>query len=67
LRLFGSGGFLGWFGFFYNGSLGRFWAYAGNRDDLVLLTKTDGRKIVLSPHPPDAFLAAIGVSGHPRN
>lgn len=67
LRLFGSGGFLGWFGLFYNGSLGRFWAYAGNRQDLVLLTKTDGTKILLSPHPPDAFLEAIGVSGQARN
>lgn len=43
-RLFGSGGFLGRFGLFYSHRLGEFWAYAGNRGDLVLLMRpTAGR------------------------
>jgi len=59
VRLFASGGFLGWFGLFYSRKLGRFWAYAGNQKDLVLLTQTDGTKIVISPYPPEAFLEAV--------
>ena len=58
-RLAGCGGFLGWFGLFYSRSLGEFWAYTGNREDLVLLTQTDGGKIVISPHPPDTFVKAV--------
>ncbi len=58
-RIFGSGGFFGWFGWFYSQSLGRFLAYAANQRDLVLITKTDGTKIVISPYPPDAFLEAV--------
>ncbi|MBM4024608.1 MAG: hypothetical protein FJ280_04275 [Planctomycetes bacterium] len=58
-RVFGSGGFLGWFGRFRSRGLGEFRAYATNRQDLVLITKTNGRKIVISPHPLDAFLTAV--------
>jgi hypothetical protein len=58
-RLCGSGGFFGWFGLFHNRGLGDFWAYAGNQDDLVLLTLADGTKVVLSPSMPDAFLEAM--------
>jgi hypothetical protein len=59
MRVFGSGGFLGWFGRFVSKRLGEFHAYATNRQDLVLITKTNGRKIVISPHPPDAFVDAV--------
>jgi hypothetical protein len=55
-RVFGSGGFFGWFGWFRSRSLGRFTAYATNRRDLILITKTDGSKLILSPYPRDAFL-----------
>jgi hypothetical protein len=51
-------GFLGWFGPFYNPRLGSFWAYVGNQKDWVLLTLTDGTKIVVSPCRPKAFLKA---------
>jgi hypothetical protein len=57
-RTFGSGGFLGSFGWFYSRRVGAFLAYATNRQDLVLVTMNDATKIVLSPHPADAFLAA---------
>lgn len=66
-RLFGSGGLFGWFGLFYNGRLGDFWAYAGNREDLVLLTRTNGEKIVVSPYPPDAFIAAVQEAWQPKS
>ncbi len=58
-RLCGCGGFLGWFGLFYSRALGQFWAYAGSLEDLVLLTQTNGRKIVVSPHPRESFLEAV--------
>jgi hypothetical protein len=61
-RLCGCGGFLGWFGLFYSRGLGEFWAYAGNRADLVLLTRIDGTKIVVSADPPDAFVEVVQKS-----
>jgi hypothetical protein len=58
-RIFGSWGFLGWFGRFRSRRLGEFHAYATNQRDLVLITKTNGAKILISPHPLDAFLEAV--------
>jgi len=54
-RVFGVGGFLGWFGLFYSRSLGEFRAYATNRRDLILITEADGRKTIVSPFPPETF------------
>jgi hypothetical protein len=58
-RVFGSAGFLGWFGLFRSRTLGEFRACATNLRDLVLITRTNGAKIVISPHLPDAFLEAV--------
>lgn len=58
-RVFGSAGFLGWFGLFRSRRLGEFRACATNQQDLVLITKTNGAKIVISPHLPDIFLEAV--------
>jgi hypothetical protein len=55
-RIFASGGFFGWFS---SRRLGRFRAYAMNQRDLVLITETDGTKIVISPHSEDEFLEAV--------
>ncbi len=49
LRTFGSGGFFGYFGHFWNKRLGRFMMYATRRDHLVFFEKKDGKKIVISP------------------
>ena len=59
LRIFGSGGFFGAFGRFYSYRLRWFHAYITNHQDLVLITRTDGTKILISPHPVDAFLDAL--------
>jgi len=59
LRIFGSGGFFGAFGRFYSYRLRWFGAYITNHQDLVLITRTDGTKILISPHPVDAFLDAL--------
>jgi len=58
-RLFGSGGFFGWFGLFYSRNVGQFWAYVTNQEDLVLLVQADETRILISPHPAHAFLDAI--------
>jgi hypothetical protein len=49
LRTFGSGGFFGYFGYFWSKALGKFTMQATRRDNLVLIEKTDGKKIVISP------------------
>lgn len=59
IRVFGSGGFFGWFGRFHGEHLGPFLAYGSSQDQLVLITRNDGRKIVISPYPADAFLEAV--------
>lgn len=72
VRIVGSGGFFGWFGRFYSRRLGRFRAYITNRNAFVLVTQTDGTKIVLSPSPADVFVetvkkardTAVRVSAH---
>lgn len=64
IRMFGSGGFFGFFGWFYSRRLGWFRAYATNRRDLVLLSLHAGGKVVLSPYPADAFVECVqGVRG----
>ncbi len=58
-RVFGSAGFLGWFGLFRSRTLGEFRACATNQRDLVLITETNGIKLVISPHQPEAFVQAV--------
>lgn len=48
IRLWGSGGMWGYFGLFYNRSLGRYYAYAGDLDETFLLTTHNGRSYLLS-------------------
>ncbi|MDR1553995.1 MAG: PH domain-containing protein [Prevotellaceae bacterium] len=47
-RLFGSGGFLGYIGWFSNPALGKFYMIAGNKKDLLLITTATGRKYVIN-------------------
>ncbi len=59
IRMFGSGGFFGFFGWFYSRPVGWFRGYATNHHDLVLVTLHDGSKLVLSPHPPEVFVECV--------
>jgi hypothetical protein len=59
LRIFGSGGFFGWFGRFYGSRLGWFTAYSTNVQNLVVITLTDGAKILISPEPAALFVQAV--------
>ena len=56
IRILGSGGFFGHFGWFYSHPLGWFRCYVTNRRDLILVRLHDGRKLLLSPHPADVFV-----------
>lgn len=58
LRLFGSGGFFGYYGLYRTTSLGRCNWYVTDRSRMVVL-KTAGRTLVLSPADPEAFIAAV--------
>ena len=58
MRLFGSGGFFGYFGLFANQKLGRYHIYAGNRVNPVLIL-TEKKKYVLTPTDPEGFIVAV--------
>ncbi|MDB5281149.1 MAG: hypothetical protein JWO06_224 [Bacteroidota bacterium] len=49
LRTFGSGGFFGYFGRFYNSKFGNYSAYATRRSNRLLITTGEGRKIIITP------------------
>jgi len=59
LRIFGSGGFFGYYGWFFNGELGVFKAYATNRHSAILITLVGDKKIVVSPDRPTEFMQLI--------
>jgi hypothetical protein len=60
VRTGASGGFLGFYGRFWSRRLCSFRMYATNATDLVLVTKRDGSKMVLSPRDADQFIEAVG-------
>ena len=51
LRLFGSGGFFGWFGIFRNSKLGTYRIYCGQLENLYLV-KTQTKSYVISSTKP---------------
>jgi hypothetical protein len=59
IRLLGSGGAFGWYGLFWNRSLGRYRAYVTDRSRIVEVG-TDQGMVVLSPDDPDRFLRTAG-------
>lgn len=59
MRLFGAGGFFGYFGTFTNTRYGRMTYYATRRSNYVLVTLVSGRKLILTPDDPDALVAAF--------
>jgi len=59
LRLFASGGAFGFYGSFWSSTLKNFTAYATRMDKVVVLYRTTGGPIVVSPDEIEAFVAAI--------
>ena len=51
LRLFGSGGFFGWFGIFRNSKFGTYRLYCGQLENLYLVKTTTKKNIISSSVP----------------
>jgi len=59
VRIFGSGAFFGWWGWFRNQELGRFMVYATELDHVFLIELKNGKKYVISCSDPKAMCDAI--------
>lgn len=59
IRTFGVGGLFGYLGKFTNSNIGSMTWYATRRGNYILLV-AGGKKIVLTPDDPQAFIAALG-------
>lgn len=57
IRLAGSGGAFGWYGWFWRKGTGRYRAYVTDRAQLVLCNGPDGL-VVISPDDPAGFVSA---------
>jgi hypothetical protein len=64
VRLFGNGGLFGGTGFFWNPRFGVVRAYvtSARRADM-LMVKTPGRNVLISPEDPESFIADCARSG----
>ena len=58
-RTCGAGGFLGYWGWFWSKSLGKFRAYLTRYDNAVLIQNSMGEKVVVSPDDPDGFVELL--------
>ncbi len=61
LRLCGSGGFMGYWGYFHDIIIGAYFGYYGNRDQCILIQLNNGRRYVISCEYPDEMLESIKV------
>jgi hypothetical protein len=59
VRLFGNGGLFGISGWFWNRRIGRFRAYATDPERVVLLRYRDGKKVLVTPHDVQHFIARV--------
>jgi len=58
LRIFGNGGFLGFYGIFKNSTEGRYHSYCADLSNLILI-ETDKKKMLISPENADIFLEQL--------
>lgn len=59
MRICACGGFFGFYGLFWSKRLGRFRAYVTDTRHLVLVTRTDETKVLLSPFPAEVFVDMV--------
>lgn len=59
IRTFGSGGLFGYYGKFYNGTLGHMTFYATRRDNRILVRTGKGKTYVLTPEDVEGFMRAL--------
>ena len=57
LRVFGVGGLFGYFGLFRNTRYGTMIWYATRRDQFVVIERSNGKAIVLTPDDPNSFVS----------
>lgn len=60
-RVFGSGGYFGHFGKFYNKKYGSMAWYATDLKNAVLLTLHNGKKLLVTPDAPEEFIQVLGI------
>ncbi len=60
IRVAGNGGLFGYTGFFWNTKYGTMRWFATQRKNYVLIEKTNGNKIVITPDEPEKFIEALG-------
>lgn len=58
-RIIGSGGFMGYWGIFREGDIGRYYAFYGKASDCFLIRLTNGDKYLLGCENPAAMTAFI--------
>lgn len=59
IRTFGNGGFLGYYGSYYNKKLGKMQWYATNLNNAILLTTNTSKKMIITPDEHQKFLHQI--------
>ena len=57
MRVFGVGGLFGYFGLFRNSRYGTMIWYATRRDQFVVIERSNGKTIVLTPDDPNSFVS----------
>lgn len=65
-RIFGSGAFFGWWGWFHNQELGRFMVYATNLGHVFLIETGKGKKYVISCRDPETMCSKIRNAIHSK-
>ncbi|MCE5325332.1 MAG: PH domain-containing protein [Planctomycetaceae bacterium] len=61
LRVFGAGGLWGGFGRFHSRNMGNLEMYVSRRDGMVLIERTTGPDLVITPDRPTEFIAMLKV------
>jgi hypothetical protein len=59
-RVFGSGGFFGYYGLYTSGRFGKVTWYATRRDDFVFVELNNGKKYLLTPDHPAEMVKLLG-------
>lgn len=59
IRIFASGGFMGYWGYFREGDIGKYYAFYGRSSDCFLIRLKDGSKYLLGCQNPDTMLTYI--------
>ena len=59
IRVFGVGGLFGYFGLFRNSLYGTMIWYATRRDQFVVIERSNGRTIVLTPDDPNSLVSEL--------